>query len=466
LPNGQLIAKGTSEYEEARCRNFAQNAHHPSVRKEETVKYQPAFIAVCQSVEDVQASVKFARDQCLQVTVRSGGHNWFGSFLRENVLLVDMKHFDSMSIEGTVATVGPAVVGTDLNQAAAEHGFCFSSGHCSGVPLGGFLLGGGLGWFLPYYGLAAEHIEQVKLVDPQGSLVTVKDDDDDWMWMARGSASAFPGVVVEYKIRLSPLPAIVRCKMDFFPIESYASVVSFLNDFVTGNPEDESKKKLELTVNLVTTPQPLAEVAKVPKLIMVIQTWMADSEDAFKQQVAGLALDKFPVPSLVPGEFRDFSFAGLSGLLVPAFPPGHHWICRALLYESRSFSALNWKDIQETFAEKAPLGLSHCMLVFSPERLASKPGCYGQFSAKGFGILVLGVHGPDDEATPAQDYVRAMMELVDSKVWKYDPLEHPLNKETFAKSFPDGDALKVTEMRSKLDPDQVFFDPTKVDARY
>lgn len=473
--DGQLLAKGSPGYEEARCRNFAVNAHgkRTTTKNENTA---PSYIALCQSVGDVQACIQFAMAQDLTVTVRTGGHNWFGCYLRENAFLIDMSHFNALEIdaEAGTATVGPAVVGNDLNEAAAKSGLCFSSGHCVGVPLGGFLLGGGVGWFQPYFGYAAEHIEQVTLVDPQGNLLVVSDndkDDDDWMWMVRGSASAFPGVVVEFKIRLAKVPAIIRLKMDFFPVESYSKIIHFLNDYYRNEEKEGSDtKNLELTINLASTPPPLADVLKVPKVVMVIQTWRADSEEQFQEQVAPLALDKFPVKPLLPessSSFQDMTFAGLSQMLSGAYPPGQTYIARVLFHESQSFDNVNWENVQESFMQKAPMGLSHCMVVWSPKRLASKPGCYGKYSATGFTSLTLGIcdgqGGEEVEAAAscsALEYVEVMMGHLEKYTCKYDPLEYPLNKDTFEGTFPDGVAEKLKSLRAKVDPQHLFFDPS------
>jgi FAD/FMN-containing dehydrogenase len=128
-----------------------------------------------------------------------------------------------------------------LNQQAAKLGLCFSSGHCSGVPLGGFLLGGGFGWFSEYYGYAAESVLSVTIVTPQGKVIDACDSDssdnnnnnnnnnnenhennDDWLWLARGAASTFPGVAVQ----LHPVPPIVRNVMGLFPLEDFEKLVN------------------------------------------------------------------------------------------------------------------------------------------------------------------------------------------------------------------------------------------------
>jgi len=197
---------------------------------------------------------------------------------------------------------------------------------------------------------------------------------------------------------------------------------------------------------------------------------MADSEEEF--QAAVEPLDRLFEGGTVAdpwltGSFRDFSsFAGLSEMLAPAFPPGQHWISRALMYESSAMETIDWDVVRKTFSDEAPLGLSHCMLTWLPERETTVSGAIGRYSGKGFLVLVLGVHGPDEDPGPACAYVDSMMDAVDApSSWKYDQLEHPLNKETFRKSFLD-EADKVIEIRNRLDPDKVFFDPSTAEPSH
>ena len=94
----------------------------------------------------------------------------------------------------------------------------------------------------------------------------------------------------------------------------------------------------------------------------------------------------------------------------------------------------------------------------------SKSGSYGIHSGRGFLTLVLGVHGSEESSTAAQEYVDTMMSLLDKHANKYDTLEHPLNRETFAKSFEDSD--KILQIRSKLDPYKLIFDPSNAEPSH
>ena len=96
--------------------------------------------------------------------------------------------------------------------------------------------------------------------------------------------------------------------------------------------------------------------------------------------------------------------------------------------------------------------------------MVSRPGAYESRSSSGLFTLVLGAHGPGESPTPAQHYVKAMEGILDKHAHAYNPLEHPLNKYTFAKSFED--AEKILKIRSKLDPQKLFFGPSTAEPSH
>jgi FAD/FMN-containing dehydrogenase len=271
-----------------------------------------------------------------------------------------MSHFDSICIDPAqrTATVGPCALGQSLNEKAAEHGLCFPTGHCVGVPVGGFLLGGGLGWFIPHYGYAAESLLAVTVVDASGRVVEAKADSneeaeeertsesEEWMWLARGAASAFPGVVVSFKVRLHPLPKVIKSRLELYPLESFEAMVGFFHEYVMAHPE--SSVKLELTAVMACTPPPLVDVVKVPKLLMVMVVGIADSVEEFDSMVR--PLQEAPAAPFFPSAFEDHeSFRSLPELLREAYPPGTHWANRCLLGGPEQFRQVDWTRFRESF---------------------------------------------------------------------------------------------------------------------
>lgn len=140
---GTLIRRGDPGYEGART---------GAVWNEATPPRCPDAIVRAATEADVVHAVAWARAQGLRVSMRSGGHNWSGSPLRDGGLLLDLSGLRQCGItpaHGTgpaTATVGPGATGQDLVAALTPHDLAFPVGHCPTVAVGGFLLSGGLGW--------------------------------------------------------------------------------------------------------------------------------------------------------------------------------------------------------------------------------------------------------------------------------------------------------------------------------
>jgi hypothetical protein len=64
---GEVVAPGDPSYDQARA---VYNA---------MIDKRPALVARCHDAADVVASVRFGRDQGLDIAVRSGGHNGLDS---------------------------------------------------------------------------------------------------------------------------------------------------------------------------------------------------------------------------------------------------------------------------------------------------------------------------------------------------------------------------------------------------
>ena len=91
----------------------------------------------------------------------------------------------------------------------------------------------------------------------------------------------------------------------------------------------------------------------------------------------------------------------------------------------------------------------------------AKRGAYGEYGTE---ALVLVVTPFDPSLQPKEaimEFVHSMEDIVEAAGPSYNPLEHPLNKDTFERSFAEAD--RVLSVRNKLDPQGLFVDPSKVD---
>ena len=79
-----------------------------------------------------------------------------------------------------------------------------TGGAISTTGIAGYTLGGGLGWLMAKYGLAADNLLAVELVTAEGEVLDVDaDSHPDLFWALRGGGGNF-GVATSFTYRLHP----------------------------------------------------------------------------------------------------------------------------------------------------------------------------------------------------------------------------------------------------------------------
>lgn len=222
---GQVLARGDARYEKWRQSMMWQQLK---------VDRYPQFIARPVSVADVVKALKFASGNKLKVAVRSGGHNVWASFLRDEGLLLDLSEFKTVRVHAGRgrATAGPSLWARDLNAALAEEGEAFPVAHCASVPLGGYLLGGGLGINGDQWGgIACLCVVGAEIVTGDGQRLRVDDrHHPDILWALRGGGAGFPGVVTSFELKTYRSPGGVWTGTYVFPLAALDVVAGFLDD--------------------------------------------------------------------------------------------------------------------------------------------------------------------------------------------------------------------------------------------
>ena len=206
-----IVWRGADGYEQARS-DLVWQLKKPD-------RY-PAAIAAVSTEQEVVEAVRWARAQGLRVMARSGGHNWQGTSLRDGglTLSLDAMQEIEVDVERMIARVGPGARVEVVDAALAEHGLFFPVGHCPTVALGGFLLGGGYGWWSQEYGQSCLSIMGVDVVTAAGELIHADEQQNsDYLWMARGSGPSFPGVITRFHLKLRPRFASIMKSTYIFP---------------------------------------------------------------------------------------------------------------------------------------------------------------------------------------------------------------------------------------------------------
>ena len=179
-------------------------------------KRYPDLIVQAKSEQDIVGAVKYAAANRLKVAVRSGGHNSNGSCLRDGGLLIDVSAMKEIKIDKDrqVASIQTGVRSLDLVQAARAQGLSFPVPHCPSVGLGGFTMGGGMGWnWAQRGGMSVHSIVGAEIITADGrKLRATAKQNPDLYWAVRGVGPGFFGVVSRLDLQLYPVPKSIMAK--------------------------------------------------------------------------------------------------------------------------------------------------------------------------------------------------------------------------------------------------------------
>jgi FAD/FMN-containing dehydrogenase len=296
------------------------------------VDRRPALIVRSRTPEDVVSALELARSAGLEVSVRGGGHNVAGRAVADGGVMIDLSEMNEIEIdpERATATAEGGVRWGELNAAAAAHGLAVTGGAVSTTGIAGYTLGGGLGWLMAKYGLAADNLLAVELVTADGEVVDVDaESHPDLLWALRGGGGNF-GVATAFTYRLHPLETIVG-GLIAHPIDAAPDLLRFYRDAVADSPDD-----LTVFAGLVHAPD--GSGAKLAGLIVFHTGTEEDAErdlERFKTWGSPLVVEVGPMPYPV-----------MNTILDAGYPDG------ALNYWLSSFASQLSDDLIDTMVER------------------------------------------------------------------------------------------------------------------
>jgi FAD/FMN-containing dehydrogenase len=237
----------------------------------------PEIIVFASSESDVVAAVRLARSLDLQVAVRSGGHSWSGSHLRDGSLLIDLSNLRRVEIDkgAMTATVQPGVRGSEVLTMLREQGLFFPVGHNYAVGIGGYLLQGGFGWAGRDYGPACMSVIGIDAVTADGELIHADEtENSDLLWAARGAGPGFFAVVTKFYLRVYPHRAVTMASRYLLPASAAAEAARFIHSVGRDTP---------LELGLVIQRHELADFEPV---VIVSAVAYAETEAEAREQLA------------------------------------------------------------------------------------------------------------------------------------------------------------------------------------
>lgn len=279
---------------------------------------RPLKIVEARSVKDIIETIKYAKSRGKKVTVCSGGHSWSANHLRDDSILIMMKHFNQFEVnaKAMTATAGPGVGGSVLMLELYKHNLFFPAGHCKGVCIGGYLLQGGYGWNGRKTGMACEHVTAIDVVTADGEYLHASETENaDLFWAARGSGGGFFGVVVRFYLKLSVLPKYRAIIVHDFLMKHLEDVYNWAYEVGPGIPKAVEFQML-MSNKMVNLLGPGIEA---------VAPIFADTKDEFEEAMAFMKNSPIKKKALIATPAFDPGINALYKTVMTHYPENHYW---------------------------------------------------------------------------------------------------------------------------------------------
>jgi FAD/FMN-containing dehydrogenase len=302
--HGAVVRPDDAGYDEARA---IWNGAHDG---------RPALITRCADASDVRHAIGFASSEGLSVAVRGGGHSIPGFSTCDDGIVIDLSPMKGIEVDAEARTVKAqgGLLWNELDAATQEHGLATTGGLVSTTGIGGFTLGGGIGWLMRKHGLACDNLRSAEVVTADGQILTASaTENSDLFWGLRGGGGNF-GVVTSFEFDLHPVGPTVAAGPVFYSGERAEEVMRFYRDFVKDLPDE-----LTTLVNLLTAPPApfLPEEWHGKKLVALIGCYSGDPEEGAKA-MAPLSELGDPVADLI----GPMPYVQMQGLIDALWPHG------------------------------------------------------------------------------------------------------------------------------------------------
>jgi FAD/FMN-containing dehydrogenase len=281
----------------------------------------PDVIVQAHDTDDVVAAMRYARASGHKVGVRSGGHSWAASHLRDGGLLLDVSRLDHCTVDRDrmTADVGPGKIANIFAAELDSQGLFFPTGHCEGIRLGGYLLQGGYGWNSKVVGPACENVLGLEVVTADGEQIYCDPENHpDLYWAARGSGPGFFGVVTSFKLRIYRRPPVVGTCLYMYPIDLADEVFTWGRNI---SPEIDNRVELQI---LTTRAFPAAGIDH--PTITIASPVFAESEEEAAKALAALGTCPVVDKAMINVPYAPTNLASWYTAVMTNYPKGHRYI--------------------------------------------------------------------------------------------------------------------------------------------
>ncbi|KAH7060667.1 hypothetical protein B0J12DRAFT_340423 [Macrophomina phaseolina] len=241
VPAAAVCYQGWPQYDAATCDSVTANWNKPQFQAESptdidwplfegvtclppsnapkgancTLGGYPSYIVNVTSVANIQLAVNYARNRNLRLTVKNKGHDFNAKNTGAGALSVWTHHLNDIRYipsytsgghSGPALKIGSGVQALQVYEFADNLDLHVVAGIARTVGLGGgYIAGGGHSPLSSKYGMAADQVLALEVVLPDGTFVSVDENNNpDLFWALRGGGGSTYGIVTSLIIRVYP----------------------------------------------------------------------------------------------------------------------------------------------------------------------------------------------------------------------------------------------------------------------
>lgn len=404
------------------------DARYAGVRSTYLRGGRPGLVLQPRDTVEVARALTWAREQDVELVVRSGGHGISGRSTTVGGLVLDLGRLAGVDVsdDGRVR-VGPGARWGHVARVLDPHGRAVTSGDHGGVGVGGLATAGGIGFLGRLHGLTIDHVRAVEVVLADGSVVRASaDEDPELFWGVRGAGGSL-GVVTAFELDAPHVGDVGFAQL----VLAVPDVAAFLEGFgalVESAPRDLTPFLLLGSAQGVPVAQVMAMVASGdPDVVVDRLQPIARLAPLVQQQVAlGRYADVVrPVPSAHHGQGAPVTRSGLVGTITPDLAAAV-----ADLVASGGAPFFQVRSVGGAIADVAPDATAYA------HRSAS------------FSLLAMGTDRARLDAAwaPVHEHV----------VGVYSSFETDLAPERVTEVYPGTTLDRLRALKRRVDPDDVF----------
>jgi FAD/FMN-containing dehydrogenase len=225
---GEIVLPGNADYDSARA---VWNG---------MIDRRPAIVLRPTNPADVVAALGFAREQELDIAVKSGGHSIPGLSTCDDGAVIDLSRMRGVEVDPSrrVAHVNGGSLLGELDEQAQSFGLVCPVGVVGHTGVAGLTLGGGMGRLQRRFGLTIDNLLAVELVTSDGRLVRASEEENEELfWGLRGAGANF-GIATSFEFLLHPLDGAVTHGRVVHPIDRATELASIFRETEEATPDE------------------------------------------------------------------------------------------------------------------------------------------------------------------------------------------------------------------------------------